>query len=92
MMRPKRILIGLARAPGRRKVPRRARCTRWRQVVILRQREAVGPSHLHFSGRVGAKRLVPGRYRATAWAADSVGNGSRPKSLRLRVVAPVDQR
>jgi sugar lactone lactonase YvrE len=83
---------GRCRAPGRRKVPRRARCTRWREVVVLRQREAAGPNGLQFSGRVGGKRLTSGRYRATAWAADSVGNGSQPKSIRLRVVPPVDHR
>jgi sugar lactone lactonase YvrE len=75
-------------APGRKAVPRRARCSRLRRVVVLRQQEAAGANDLRFSGRVRGKRLVPGRYRATAEAADAVGNPSQPKSIRLRVVSP----
>jgi DNA-binding beta-propeller fold protein YncE len=85
---PGRRVRGGCRAPGRRAVPRRARCTRWRGVVVLRRQGAAGANVLRFACRVRGRRLVPGRYRATAEAADVVGNRSQPKSIRLRVVSP----
>jgi sugar lactone lactonase YvrE len=85
---PGRRVHGRCRAPGRRKVPRRARCHRWREIVTLRRQEGAGRNVLRFSGRVRGRRLSSGRYRATAWAVDVVGNGSPPSSIRLRVVSP----
>jgi sugar lactone lactonase YvrE len=84
---PGRHVRGGCRAPGRRPVPRRARCTRWRGVIVLREQEAAGANSLRFSGRVGGRRLVAGRYRASAEATDAVGNRSQPTSIRLRVVS-----
>ena len=95
-----RVDIGLARArpgrragarcvaPGRRPVRRRDRCTRWRRAVTLGQLAAAGPNRLRFSGRVGGRRLAPGRYRASAVALDQVNNRSARSRLFLRVVAP----
>jgi sugar lactone lactonase YvrE len=73
-------------APRRRNVPRRARCIRWRTVVVLRQQGTAGDNGLRFSGRVRGKRLIAGRHRATVTAVDAMGNPSQPKSIRLRVV------
>jgi DNA-binding beta-propeller fold protein YncE len=85
---PGRRVRGSCRAPGRRKVSRRARCTRWRLTIVLRRQAAAGANAQRFSCRVRGRRLVPGRYRATAEATDGVGNRSLPKTIRLRVVSP----
>jgi sugar lactone lactonase YvrE len=85
---PGRRVRGTCRAPARRKVPRRARCTRWRLVVLLRQEAAAGQNALRFAPRVRGRRLLPGHYRATAEATDGVGNRSQPRTIRLRVVSP----
>jgi DNA-binding beta-propeller fold protein YncE len=85
---PGRRVRGSCRAPGRRAVPRRARCTRRRLVVVLHQQAAAGANVLRFACRVHGKRLVSGHYRATAEAGDVVGNRSQPKTIRLRVVSP----
>ena len=75
-------------APGRRSVPRRARCTRWSHVIALRQLGSPGANRVRFSGRVRGRRLVADRYRATAAAVDSVGNRAQTRTIRLRVVKP----
>lgn len=45
----------------------------------------LGPNSFKFRGRVGGKRLVPGRYSLTATAADIAGNVSSPRSVRFRI-------
>jgi sugar lactone lactonase YvrE len=79
---------GRCRAPGRRAVPRRLRCTRLRRIVTLRGWEGAGANRRRFSGRLRGRRLIAGSYRATAEAVDALGNRARPKSIRLRVVSP----
>jgi sugar lactone lactonase YvrE len=83
-----RRVSGRCRPPGRRAVRRGARCTRWLHVVTLRQQGSTGANGLRFSGRVGGRRLVAGRYRATAGAVDMVGNQAQVTTIRLRVVKP----
>ena len=85
---PGRRVRGGCRAPGRRRVSRRARCTRWRRVVTLRRQGSTGAGSIRFAGRVRGRRLLAGRYRAIAAAADLVGNWSEWAGLRLRVVRP----
>jgi DNA-binding beta-propeller fold protein YncE len=85
---PGRRVRGACRAPGRRRVRRRARCTRWRSIIVLRQQAVAGTNALRFGGRVRGRRLAPGHYRATAEAADVVGNRSQPRTIRLRAVSP----
>jgi DNA-binding beta-propeller fold protein YncE len=75
-------------APRSRRLPRRLRCSRWRMIVALRGQGAAGPNGLRFSGRVGSRRLIPGRHRATVRAVDAVGNPSQRKSIGLRVIPP----
>jgi hypothetical protein len=45
-----------------------------------------GKNVLRFSGRIGAKALKPGRYRAVMVATDAAGNRSPAKSVRFRVL------
>jgi hypothetical protein len=45
-----------------------------------------GPNRRRFSGRIGKRRLKPGRYRATLTATDAAGNASQPKRLSFRVL------
>ncbi len=56
----------------------RARCTRYARVGSVRRRQAAqGDNLVTFNGRLGSRRLPPGRYRASATARDSAGNVSR---------------
>jgi hypothetical protein len=45
-----------------------------------------GPNRRRFSGRIGKRRLKPGRYRATLIATDAAGNASQPRRLRFRIL------
>jgi uncharacterized delta-60 repeat protein len=45
-----------------------------------------GPNRRRFSGRIGKRRLKPGRYRATLIATDAAGNVSQPRRLRFRIL------
>jgi sugar lactone lactonase YvrE len=85
---PARRVRGRCRAPRRRPAPHLARCTRWGPVVTLRRQASAGANAVLFSGRVRGRRILAGRYRATAAAIDVVGNRSLSASLRLRAVAP----
>jgi hypothetical protein len=91
--------IAIQRAlPGRRRsgrcVPpararkRARRCVRWRTLTVLRDDAAPGPNSIRFSGKVRRRPRKPGRYRGLAKATDVVGNVSRPRSARFRVVSP----
>lgn len=81
--RPGRRVKGVCRATGRRTA---RRCTRLVAVGILHRKVLAGKVRIAFSGRVGAKRLVPGRYRAVIVASDAAKNTTRAKPLRFRVV------
>ncbi len=47
---------------------------------------SAGPNRRGFSGRIGKRRLKPGRYRATLIATDPAGNASEPKRLPFTVL------
>jgi Tol biopolymer transport system component len=91
-----RTSIAIARAlPGRRKggrcvKPRKGlkrRCTRYVVVATLtRTRTKLGANRVAFSGRIGARKLKPGRYRATVGAVDAAGNRAKAKRVTFRVV------
>jgi Tol biopolymer transport system component len=92
-----RTTITIARAkPGRRSGKRcvkprkrlRKRCTRYVAVrpVLRRSKTKQGQNRVAFTGRLGKKRLQPGRYRATLVATDAAGNRSKPKSITFTVV------
>lgn len=78
------------RRSGRRCVAPRARlkqrCTRYTAVHALTRRSRSGANRIAYSGRVGARRLAPGQYRATLMARDAAGNRSRPAQVRFTVV------
>lgn len=91
-----RTSIAIARAlPGRRAgkrcvKPRRGlkrRCTRYAVVSTLtRTKTRRGPNRVAFSGRIGTRKLRPGRYRATVGAVDAAGNRAKAKRVTFRVV------
>jgi hypothetical protein len=85
--------------PGRRvgkscKVPsakleHRKRCTRYVTVGTLTRRATrAGRKTTKFSGRIGRKKLKPGRYRATLRAKDPAGNRSTTRRISFRIVRP----
>ena len=76
-------------AAGRRRVAaalRKARCTRAIARGTLRRAGVAGSNTLAFSGRVGSKKLRPGRYRVVGTASDSAG-ASKPALARFTVVS-----
>jgi hypothetical protein len=73
-----RVTIQLQRLVGKR----------WRAVRTLRQDGLAGPNRLRTRGRASAaKRRRKVRYRAEAYAVDSVGNRSAPVRLRVSAAA-----
>jgi hypothetical protein len=50
------------------------------------QNASIGANRKKFSGKIGKRRVRPGRYRATLVARDAAGNASKPKRLNFRVV------
>jgi glucose/arabinose dehydrogenase len=65
----------------------RPRCTRLALAGTLRRKGRPGSNSTAFSGRIGHRALLPGRYRATLAATDAAGNVSRGRSLEFTVVA-----
>lgn len=59
---------------------------RHRRIGGLRQQAGAGANAKRFSGRIGRRRLSPGRYRAALIATDAVGNTSRATRVAFRVV------
>ncbi len=65
---------------------RRARsCTRTRRLGAFREQGAAGTNVLRFRGRIGGRRLAPGRYQLVAVATDATGSASRPRTLSFRI-------
>jgi hypothetical protein len=56
-----------------------------RLVGKLTRTAKTGRNALAFSGRIGAKALRPGRYRAVITAVDAAGNRSAPQTVRFRI-------
>jgi CSLREA domain-containing protein len=92
-----RVKIVIARAAaGRRKGKRCAKptrrlrrakkCTRFAKSGTLTRASKAGANKVPFSGRIGTKKLKPGRYRAVLTATDAAGNRSLAKTLRFRIV------
>jgi len=71
-----RVVFTIQRRKGKRYV----------QARRFAKQSKAGANTKKFSGRVGKKRLRPGRYRATLVATDSAGNRSKAKRLLFRVV------
>ena len=65
---------------------RRARsCVRTRRFGSFREQGVAGTNVLRFSGRVGGRRLAPGRYQLVAVATDATGTRSKPRTLNFRI-------
>ena len=64
----------------------RKACVRFVRVGSLAQRGKAGLNTKRFAGKVGARRLKPGRYRAVVTARDAAGNRSKPRKVAFRVV------
>lgn len=70
-----------------RALRKRKRCTRHVRVGALTRRDvAAGAVSVAFTGRIGSKRLVRGRYRASVTARDAAGNRSSARTVMFTVV------
>jgi hypothetical protein len=78
--------VGSRCAKQRRSNLKRRKCTRYRLFGRFAQGAGAGTNSKRWSGRIARRGLSSGRYRATLLATDGVGNHSRPKRLRFRVV------
>jgi subtilisin-like proprotein convertase family protein len=83
--------------PGRRRTahatcrlvkrrPKRGACTTYRRAGSLTQAIGVGDGAVALTGRLGNRRLAPGRYRLALVATDAAGNRSKPVRLKLTIV------
>ena len=65
----------------------RSRGRRWVKAATLQRAGRLGANRLRFSGRVGRRKLAPGRYRAVFTATDAGGNRSSGARVGFRVQA-----
>jgi Tol biopolymer transport system component len=66
---------------------RKRTCRRYRVVATLTRAHAEqGRNRIAFSGKIGSRKLKPGRYRATVGAVDAAGNRAVPRRVRFRIV------
>jgi alpha-tubulin suppressor-like RCC1 family protein len=85
-----RVLAG-RKARSKCRKPSRAnrgkrRCTRYSLFGRFAQQAAAGANTKTWSGKIGRKKLAPGRYRATLVATDAAANHSLPRRLLFKVV------
>jgi hypothetical protein len=84
--------IGKGRKSGKRCVKqtkgnrKKAKCTRYTKVGAFAQSGRAGSNSKAFSGRIGSKKLSPGKYRVTLTATDPARNKSKVSSVTLTVV------
>ena len=65
----------------------RRRCTRWVRVRgSFAANGLAGPNAITFRGRIGGRKLGPGRYRLSGRAADAAGNASAMELRSFRIV------
>ena len=83
-----RRIRGRCRAATRRnKLLSRRRCRRYVRVRgSFKHTDGAGANSLRFTGRVGGRRLRPGRYRLVASSTDLAGNKSAAKTKRFRII------
>jgi hypothetical protein len=82
--RPGRVKRGRCVKPTR-KLRRAKRCKRFVRVGALKHAGVEGANALAFSGRIGKRKLRPGRYRIVAIATDAAGNRSLPAKASFRI-------
>jgi hypothetical protein len=61
-------------------------CTRLLRVGTINRAGHPGSNRIAFTGRVGARALIPGGYRLTARAVDAAGNAATPRRATFTVV------
>ena len=83
---PGRKVGGRCRKPSQA-LRNRKRCTRAQTKGTLTRRTLpAGPASVAFTGRIAARRLSPGSYRAVVVARDAAGNASRPAAVAFKIV------
>lgn len=75
-----------------RALRRARRCTRWVRVASKSLRGARGTTRLRFTGRIGRRRLAPGRYRIVVSARDRAGNRARSRTAYFTLLRPAHRR
>ena len=65
---------------------RSKRCTLFVKRGVIGQDGAAGANTKRWSGKLGAKALKPGSYRAQVVATDGAGNKSAAKQLTFKIV------
>ena len=64
-------------------------CTRWVAVKgSIKHADAAGIVKLRFTGRIGGRKLAPGRYRLVITAVDAAGNRSKVGTVQFTVKRP----
>jgi len=72
-------------APTRR-LGKARRCTRIITKGTLTRTSHQGSNRVAFSGRIGSRKLAPGRYQATLTATDPAKNTSKPQTIAFTIV------
>jgi hypothetical protein len=62
------------------------RCTLVKGAGTLTRKQSVGPQRVAFSGRIGRRKLKPGKYRLTVGARDAAGNTGPSRALTFTIV------
>jgi len=69
-----------------RKLRNARKCTRIITKGTLTRTSHQGSNRVAFSGRIGSRKLAPGRYQATLTATDPAKNTSKPQTIAFRIV------
>jgi len=69
-----------------RKLRKARKCTRTSVKGTLTRTSHQGANRVAFSGRIGSRKLAPGRYQATLTATDPAKNASKPKTIAFTIV------
>jgi streptogramin lyase len=68
--------------------PKAKKCTRYKVRGTLTRTALKGQNAVPFSGRIGQKRLPPGKYRVGVSATDSLGQSGLPQYASFTILAP----
>jgi hypothetical protein len=69
-----------------RSLRRAKRCTRLGTKGTLTRQGKLGANSVRFTGRIGRRKLAPGRYAALISATDAAGNRSKPVTLGFTIL------
>ncbi len=69
-----------------RKLRKAKKCTRIITKGTLTRTSHQGKNRVAFSGRIGSRKLAPGRYQATITATDAARNTSKPRTITFMIV------